>query len=382
MTDCYLPRLGGIEVQVRDLAVRLVRAGHDVEVFTTTVGSDGQRHGAVEVLDGVPVHRLAIRLPYQLPWNPMAATDLRRRLRHAADFDVAHVHMGIVSPFTLDCTRVALDHGLPTTMTWHCMLGPAEAPFTWLRAFRAWAARGVAMNAVSSVAAAPVQRVIGDAGTVAVLPNGIDLHRWWRPDPQHRRMPASTQGPLRIISAMRLAPRKRPLALLSVLRRIRDLAPELPVHLTVLGEGRMRGKLERAIEHDGLADRVELAGRVSRSELLERYHASHLYLSPARLESFGIAALEARCVGLPVVGLHTSGAAEFVEDGVNGFLADSDEGMALAVLRLLTDHELRESMFRYNVSTPPAQDWPNVLEATLAEYGRAQSLAGLVPATS
>ena len=54
----------------------------------------------------------------------------------------------------------------------------------------------------------------------------------------------------------------------------------------------------------------------------------------------------------------------------------------MAVLRLLTDHELRESMFRYNVSTPPAQDWPNVLEATLAEYGRAQSLAGLVPATS
>ena len=34
LTDCYLPRLGGIEVQVHDLATRLVAAGHEVEVFT------------------------------------------------------------------------------------------------------------------------------------------------------------------------------------------------------------------------------------------------------------------------------------------------------------------------------------------------------------
>ena len=38
LSDCYLPRLGGIEVQVHDLAHRLAAAGHDVEVVTATAG--------------------------------------------------------------------------------------------------------------------------------------------------------------------------------------------------------------------------------------------------------------------------------------------------------------------------------------------------------
>ena len=34
ISDCYLPRLGGIEVQVHDLARHLMGAGHEVEVFS------------------------------------------------------------------------------------------------------------------------------------------------------------------------------------------------------------------------------------------------------------------------------------------------------------------------------------------------------------
>ena len=72
LSDCYLPRLGGIEVQVHDLASRLVERGHDVEVFTATPGHHGERYGATEVLDGIRVHRVALRLPGDLPVNPLA----------------------------------------------------------------------------------------------------------------------------------------------------------------------------------------------------------------------------------------------------------------------------------------------------------------------
>ena len=34
LTDCYLPRLGGIEVQMHDLGRHLVAAGHEVHAFT------------------------------------------------------------------------------------------------------------------------------------------------------------------------------------------------------------------------------------------------------------------------------------------------------------------------------------------------------------
>ena len=60
LTDCYLPRLGGIEVQTHDLTARLVERGHDVVVFTATPGADGQRHGAVEHVEKVSMRRVEL----------------------------------------------------------------------------------------------------------------------------------------------------------------------------------------------------------------------------------------------------------------------------------------------------------------------------------
>ena len=74
LTDCYLPRLGGIEVQTHDLAAQLQARGHEVEVFTATLGEHGERHGFVEDVDGVPVHRMAIQAPVAAARQPLRAT--------------------------------------------------------------------------------------------------------------------------------------------------------------------------------------------------------------------------------------------------------------------------------------------------------------------
>jgi glycosyltransferase involved in cell wall biosynthesis len=123
---------------------------------------------------------------------------------------------------------------------------------------------------------------------------------------------------------------------------------------------------------------VRLPGRVTRDELRGRYAASDIFVAPAPLESFGIAALEARTVGLPVVGRRGSGVQEFVKDGLNGYLATDDEAMADRLARLVTDDGLRESMKAYNRSTPPEQSWGRILDGAEAEYRRAIALAGAV----
>ena len=73
LSDCYPPRTGGIESQVGDLAAQLARRGHDVEVLTATPGAGGERDGAVEIVDGVRVHRLAVRFSGEIPVNPLAS---------------------------------------------------------------------------------------------------------------------------------------------------------------------------------------------------------------------------------------------------------------------------------------------------------------------
>jgi glycogen synthase len=376
LSDCYAPRLGGIEVQVHDLATRLIGRGHDVVVLTATPGTHGERGGFVDEVDGVTVHRLALKLPFELPVNPLAARLLRERLAEGG-FDVAHVHMGVVSPFAVDCARVANGMGLPTAMTWHCMLGSLEPVFRAARYVRRWASNGVAMSAVSAVAAAPLQRIVGVDSVVNVLSNGIDVDSWATPaDQVPTRQPG---GGIRVVSAMRLAARKRPIPLLRIMVRVRALVPaETAISLEILGEGPDRARLERFIEAHNMGDWVRLPGRVTREEVRATYAAADIYVAPAPLESFGIAALEARTVGLPVVGRSGSGLEEFVKDGLNGYLTADDEAMAGCLARLVIDDGLRGSMAAYNRSTPPEQSWDRILDGAETEYRRAIALAGSV----
>ena len=367
LSDCYLPRLGGIEVQVHDLAAQLTARGHHVEVFTATPGSHGERYGATEEVDGITVHRMALRLPWDLPVNPLAPLRMRDRL---AVFDVAHVHMGVVSPFAVDSAFLTMRLGLPTAMTWHCMLDRFASVVSLLGVVRRWAERGMAMSAVSDVAAAPLRRVLGGAGPVAVLPNGIDVSAW-RP---HGTRP--DDGVVRFVTAMRLAARKRPVPLMRVMREVRSLVPsDRSIALEVLGEGPDRGSVERYLAEHHMTSWVSLPGRVPRLSVRERYAAADVYISPARLESFGIAALEARTSGLPVVARSGSGVGEFVEDGVNGFLAGDDDAMGVALARLAADDALRARMRAHNLDQPPVQDWPQVAELAEAEYLRAVGAA-------
>ena len=82
-------------------------------------------------------------------------------------------------------------------------------------------------------------------------------------------------------------------------------------------------RLQRRISHRGL-DGVHLPGRVTgaaSSGLL----GPDAYLTPVRLEAFGIAGPRGpHRRELPVLARSASGVGDFIEDGVNGFLGDDD----------------------------------------------------------
>jgi glycosyltransferase involved in cell wall biosynthesis len=367
LSDCYLPRLGGIEVQVHDLAAQLRARGHDVEVFTATPGSNGERHGFVETLDGIPVHRMALRLPWELPVNPLAPPEVRRRLKDGG-FDVAHVHMGVVSPFATDMADAAISVGLPTAITWHCLVERSRPLFRVTGHARRWHRRGAALSAVSAVTAASVHGIVGGRPQVEVLPNGIDVGLWAPPRP--RVKPAG--APVRVVAAMRFAARKRPIAVLEVAAAARQIVPaDVPFTLELLGEGPERRRLEHFARAHHMEPWLQLPGRVSRDELRRRYWESDLYLTPARLEAFGIAALEARTAGLPVLARSGTGVADFVVKGVHGVLAEDDDALAEALAELVVDDRTRTDMACHSATTPPPQAWPQVLEMVEAEYARA-----------
>jgi glycosyltransferase involved in cell wall biosynthesis len=175
---------------------------------------------------------------------------------------------------------------------------------------------------------------------------------------------------------MRLAPRKRPLPLLEALREVRvGLPAQVRLQAVVAGEGPQRRAMERyRARHD--LSWVELPGRLDGRQLRDLYARADVYAAPAVLEAFGIAALEARTAGLPVVARAGTGVEEFVTDGVEGLLAPSDGTFAAALHRLVADPGLRVRIAAHNRRVPPGVGWDEVVRRSLEAYERA---ARLVP---
>ena len=86
------------------------------------------------------------------------------------------------------------------------------------------------------------------------------------------------------------------------------------------------------------------------------------------MEDEAVAALEARSTGLPVLARSQTGLTEFVSDGVEGLLSDTDEQMTQAMVRIATDDALRHSITTHNVEVPPVQTWPTVLDIVASAY--------------
>src|SRR5690606_4082856 len=105
---------------------------------------------------------------------------------------------------------------------------------------------------------------------------------------------------LELLWAGRLEARKAlPLAL-EAMARVRDV----PVRLTIAGEGPLRRAYERRAEALGMTDgRVRFLGFVPRADLMSDLFAnSDAFLFTSLQDSFGSVVLEAMAAGLPVIG--------------------------------------------------------------------------------
>ncbi len=362
VSDCYLPRTGGIETQVRALAMQQQAAGHDVRIVTATQGATAEP--TTEVLDGIPVHRVTARIPGRLPIHPRTRHHVVPVLQ-AYPVDVVHVHAGVISPFAWGAVRAARDLGLPILVTVHSIWGPLARPgFAASAGVVHWPSWGVQLSAVSDVAAARIRQAV--PGDVLVVPNGIDPTMW-----QGYRVLAE-RDELRLVTVARLAPRKRILPLLAIVDRVRRaLGDSVRVHLSIVGDGPDRVRVERFIRRHGLGAHVALLGRLDREGILEAFANADLFVQPSIRESFGLAALEARCAGLPVLARRETGTSQFIHDGAEGLIVDSDRAMAQAIMRLARDRELLDAMRAHNLATPPDDTWPAVLTAVDDAYERA-----------
>jgi glycosyltransferase involved in cell wall biosynthesis len=114
--------------------------------------------------------------------------------------------------------------------------------------------------------------------------------------------------------------------------------------LVICGDGEQRSELEKLAHSLGIVSHVLFLG--NRSDVPHVLRACDVFCHAAPFEPFGIVAIEAMAVGLPVVVPDSGGIRETVEHGVNGLLYPALNHQALGQIMATFAREaaLRESM--------------------------------------
>ncbi len=357
----YPETLGGVEHRNYQLACSLGARGHRVVLAgwagapaSLPIGIEVRTIGSSRSLYGRSGKRSRLQA-LRLAWN--AATIDLKGVDVVETSNIPFLHL---FPLSFRCRRA----GIPMIVTWHEFWGdywrdympPGRLRLGLWRLYR-WierraASRGDRAVAVSHLTARRLGSVRREE--IEVIPNGVQFEKLRAinggdDDPKI--------GPL--VFAGRLISEKRVDLLLEAAAILARSMPG-PI-LTIIGDGPARASLQRQVARLGLADRVELLGRLETSnEVWNRMSRAKIAVHPSAREGFGLFALEAMALGLPVVHCASSESAvgEVVRDRTDGREVDPDpELLAAAIRQLLGDPAAYASMSANAVERAAEFDW-------------------------
>ena len=255
----------------------------------------------------------------------------------------------------LDAGLAARMVGVPCLQTFHGVERPARefaGDVCWK--CRSAARLGSVVTAVGEASRRMVCELSGIAeGSVEVIPNGVDLERFWRrpwgsrPGSTVREELGVPPDSVLVVHVAGLRPVKDQATLLRAWRLVVEATSRNgraePV-LLMVGEGPCRDELLRLAERLKIGRSVRFLGQ--RRDVEEVLPACDLFVLSSLSEGLSFAILEAMACGLPVVATRVGGNAELVEEGSTGLLTppQDPDAMSRALGSLLDDPGKRLAM--------------------------------------
>ena len=342
MTDAYKPYVSGITSYI-DLNKRyLETAGHEIYVFTFSQS------------DHVGEDERVIRSP----GLPLADTGFYLSLKYSREakkllqnMDVVHVHHPFLSG------RLALHYcrpqNIPVIFTNHTRydlyaqaylpLLPEEISEGLLQAYMPSFCKAVDLVVSPSPGMEKVLREFEVENHIEVVPNGVELKRFFQAEPLSRASYGFSEDDILLIYTGRLAPEKNLdfllLAFAGVFQAVEN------VKLLLIGDGPMKKELEELAKNLQITKAVHFAGLIPYENVPGYLSMCNAFVTASVTEVHPFSVIEAMGTGLPVMGIHSPGVGDTVEDGITGFLSTKNLPAFTAKLtRLCLQTQLRKKM--------------------------------------
>lgn len=301
------PQAGGPPVVVDQLSRELVARGHQVQVLTTDLYSDGDLSWAA-----------AERLPYNLCVYPSwkrnrygFSQDFSRGLSTAVqECDVVHLHT-LWTFASLAGARASLAANVPFVVMPHGMLDPNSIRRGWLkkRLYGNWLEWPLIRRAARMCYTHPEEERLARQ-TCDRLPPGeiVELGVDAPPDVAAAELRESCllrfpqlRDRTVVLFLGRLHAKKGLDLLIPAFDQVAEKHPA--AHLLIVGPGDADyvASLHAEIARRGLSTKITLAGPLFGNDKWAAMAASHLFVLPSYQENFALAAVDAIRSGLPVL---------------------------------------------------------------------------------
>lgn len=354
VTPRYAPFTGGTETHVREVSLRLSRAGVRVTVLA---GDPGGTLPAEESVDGVDVIRVrawpAGRDYFLAPGVYGAITSGCWDLIHIQSFHTLMPPLAMVA---------SLRAQLPYIVTFHSG-GHSSGFRNAVRGAQRAALAPLLRRAAGLVAVAQFERELFarqlgiPAEHISLIPNGSDL-----PTVETVSRESEAEGNTIIVSVGRLEHYKGHHRVIAALPKVLDQCPN--ARLLILGAGPYESELVRFSRELGVADRVEIrsvpAGE--RGAMAAALSQGALVACMSEYETHPVAIMEALALQRPVLVADCSGLKEIADRGwaARVPLNSSDSEVAGAIL-----DQLRHPLVPPKIEFPT---WDQCAEGLLTLY--------------
>jgi len=362
---CY-PTFGGSGVVATELGLALAQQGNEIHFITykQPVRLDALSENLHFHEVNVPDYPLFQFQPYELALSSKLVDMVKLH-----KIEVLHVHYAIPHAYAAYMAKKMLqDQGikLPIVTTLHgtdiTLVG--SHPF-YKSAVEFSINHSDCVTSVSESLKQDTLDLFNIRKEIQVIPNFVDFTKHSNHSEECERG-VIAQSHERIISHVsNFRPVKR---IMDVVKIFEKILNEIPAKLIMVGEGPDKEKAMEYCAKQGIDDSVKFIGKSN--QVFEVLCYSDLFILPSETESFGLAALEAMMMKVPVISSNTGGLSEVNVEGKTGFLFDVGDinGMAKKSIELLKNDDLLEQ-FKTNAQNEARKfDLNQIVDRYIAIY--------------
>ena len=362
---CY-PTFGGSGVVATELGLALAQQGHEIHFITykQPVRFDALSENLHFHEVNVPDYALFQFQPYELALSSKLVDMVKLH-----KIEVLHVHYAIPHAYAAYMAKKMLQDQrikLPIVTTLHgtdiTLVG--SHPF-YKSAVEFSINHSDCVTSVSESLKQDTLDLFNIRKEIQVIPNFVDFTKHSNHSEECERG-VIAQSHERIISHVsNFRPVKR---IMDVVKIFEKIIKEIPAKLIMVGEGPDKEKAMEYCAKQGIDDSVKFIGKSN--QVFEVLCYSDLFILPSETESFGLAALEAMMMKVPVISSNTGGLSEVNVEGKTGFLFDVGDinGMAKKSIELLKNDDLLEQ-FKTNAQNEARKfDLNQIVDRYIAIY--------------